>query len=170
MIYQNINILSSNASYETSTTIAKIAGLASLHPNCVMLAETCVFWGNNKQKNITKQAFYEGLGKGSVHTAHNTHFVSSRHNTKRIINSLAGEVCQWFGSCLCHHVANVPTGHLDRFTISLVHGPHNQGIAIITSYRPVASGNGDTSVYEQHLQYLGRNADPSEACLHKIGK
>ena len=34
----------------------------------------------------------------------------------------------------------------------------------------MASRNGDTSAYEQHLQYLGRNADPSEACLQELGK
>ena len=170
IIYQNINNLSSNASYDTLATVTKIAGLALLQPDCVMLAETGVFWGNNKQKKITKQAFYEGLGKGSVHTAHNTQFAPSRHNPNGITNHLAGGVCQWFGSRMCHRIANVPADHLGRFAISLVHGPSNQGIAIITAYRPVASGNGETSVYEQHRQHLGRNADPREECLHDLGK
>ena len=80
IIYQNINNLSSNASYDTSVTNNKIAGLALLRPDCVMLAETGVFWGNDKQKKLTKQAFYEGLGKGSVHTAHNTQFAPAHHN------------------------------------------------------------------------------------------
>ena len=34
----------------------------------------------------------------------------------------------------------------------------------------MASRNGGTSVYEQHLQYLGQNADPREACLQELGK
>ena len=94
IIYQNINNLSSNASYDTLATVTKIAGLALLQPDCVMLAETGVFWGNNKQKKITKQAFYEGLGKGSVHTAHNTQLVPAWHNPNGITNLLAGGVCQ----------------------------------------------------------------------------
>ena len=105
IIYQNINNLSSNASYDTLATVTKIAGLALLQLDCVMLAETGVFWGNNKQKKITKQAFYEGLGKGSVHTAHNTQFAPSRHNPNSITNHLAGGVCQWFGSRMSHRIA-----------------------------------------------------------------
>ena len=34
----------------------------------------------------------------------------------------------------------------------------------------MASGNGETSVYEQHLQHLDRSADPREACLQNLGK
>ena len=78
--------------------------------------------------------------------------------------------CQWVRSRLCHRIAHVTGDHLGRFTISLIHGPHNQGIAIITAYRPVTSENGDTSVHGQHLQYLDRSADPREACLQDLGK
>ena len=55
--------------------------------------------------------------------------------------------------------------HLGRFSTSLIHGPWNQGLAIITAYRPVDGGNVDISVATQHRRVLGPASDPRETCL-----
>ena len=164
-IFQNVNNLSANQNFNMATTHMKLAGLRALDPDCVMLAETGVNWGNVKQLGVSKRAFYELMGPGSLQTSHNTHACSTRFTLGGAINSLPGGVCQWTMQRLTGRLVHHHSDHLGRFAIALLHGPRNQGIAIITAYRPVDGVNDVISVMAQHRRVLGAASDPRERCL-----
>lgn len=164
-VFQNANNLSANQTYNMETTYSKLAGLQDLSPDCVMIAEAGVNWGNSKQLTASKRAFYSILGKGSLQHSHNTHQNYSRTSSGEALHSLPGGVCHWISHRLSSRSMHHHRDHLGRFSTSLLHGPRNQGLAIITAYRPVDGGNVDISVATQHRRVLGPASDPRETCL-----
>ena len=71
--------------------------------------------------------------------------------------------------CLASRIVHYHSDHLGRFAIALINGPRNQGIAIITAYRPIDGTNSDISVAVQHRRVLGQDKDPRELCLKDLG-
>ena len=167
-IFQNVNNLSANQSCDTTTTSNKLAGIKSLDPDCIMIAEAGINWGNTRQLRATRKTFFDILGEGSLQTAHNTYSTHSSLISGNALNSIPGGVCHWMNKSLTGRVVHHHSDHLGRFTIALLIGPRNQGMAVITAYRPVESGNKDTAVANQHRQILGTESTPREACLKAL--
>jgi len=110
------------------------------------------------------------LGKGSLQTSHNIHESHSRSQLRGALNSLTGGVCHWVNQSLACRIVHNHSDHLGRFAIALIHGPRNQGIALVTAYRPVDGANVDISVATQHCWILGASSDPRERCLQDLLK
>ena len=134
-----------------------------------MIAEAGVNWGNSRQLNRSRQAFFSTLGRGSLQTSHNTHVKQSSTYSRGPNNSLPGGVCQWMNQHLASRTVHYHSDHLGRFAIALINGPCNQGIAIITAYCPIDGVNSDISVAIQHRRVLGQDSDPRERCLEDLG-
>jgi len=151
-----------------TTTSTKLAGIQALAPDCVMIAEAGVNWGNTRQLRATRKTFFDILGEGSLQSAYNTYATHSRLISGNALNSIPGGVCHWMNKSLTGRVVHHHSDHLGRFTIALLIGPRNQGMAVITAYRPVESGNNDTAVANQQRKVLGADSNPREACLDAL--
>jgi len=123
-----------------------------------------------EESHAEKSSIPPILREGSLQSAHNTYATHSWSITGNALNSIPGGMCHWMYKSLTGHVVHHISNHLGQFTIALLIGPRNQGMALITAYGPVESRNNSTAVANQQCQVLDTTLNPREACLDDLLK
>lgn len=113
------------------------------------MAEVNVDWSKtsaNERPANRFRGFWENLHHRTAHLQRDRHYADSRHQFGGVMMLSINEAC--------NRVASSGSDSMGRWTWVRYEGKGNQGLRIITAYRPCRNATGLTSTYSQQAQHL----------------